>query len=81
MKTQRSGGMMAAGLVAAAAVFGLAQAARAATVTWNGTGDRIWTQPDDNSFSATYNSGGTVVYEANRILFVLPPDSTLIAIR
>jgi autotransporter-associated beta strand protein len=44
------------------AVLARTDAARAATVTWTG-GNMTWSQPDTDSFGATYNSGDTARFD------------------
>ena len=47
----------------ATCVLALALPARAQTRTWDGSGDRTWTQPDSTDWSAeTYDSGDQVQF-------------------
>ncbi len=62
--TKCARGIASIGPAAAAALTALALvvAAQAGTVTWTG-GNMTWSQPDSDSFNATYNSGDTAVFD------------------
>ncbi len=61
MKANRTGGIMATGLVAAVAVFGIAQAGRAQTRTWDGDTSTSWTNVNNWAGSTPPGDGEDVL--------------------